>query len=344
MQDGFPVAARKPVLDSVRRVTATAYHINKGVKKHMKILVTGGAGFIGSHLMRTLEAAGHEAIALDNLSTGLRENLLPHMKLIVMDVHDKAVEEVFQKEHFDAVVHLAAQTLVSDSMTDPEHDMHENIAGTVRILECCRKYGVKRIVFSSSAATYGDVADSALPISETLPQQPLSFYGLTKKTAENYLELYRLAYGIDYVILRFANVYGERQGDGGEGGVISIFAKRMAEGKGITIFGDGNQTRDFVYAGDIADGILDALTTEAANTAYNLSTSGETSLKELVAILSRVSGKEIVPAYDKPREGDIYRSYLNNAKAKCNLHWEPKISLEEGLRRTYEDFAKREGK
>lgn len=310
----------------------------------MKILVTGGAGFIGSHLMRTLEAAGHEAIALDNLSTGLRENLLPHMKLIVMDTHDKAVEDVFKKEHFDAVVHLAAQTLVSDSMTDPEHDMHENIAGTVRILECCRKYGVKRIIFSSSAATYGDVADSALPISETLPQQPLSFYGLTKKTAENYLELYRLAYGIDYVILRFANVYGERQGDGGEGGVISIFAKRMAEGKGITIFGDGNQTRDFVYAGDIADGILDALTTEAANTAYNLSTSGETSLKELVAILSRVSGKEIVPAYDKPREGDIYRSSLNNAKAKCNLHWEPKISLEEGLRRTYEDFAKREGK
>ena len=195
----------------------------------MKILVTGGAGFIGSHLMRTLEAAGHEAIALDNLSTGLRENLLPHMKLIVMDTHDKAVEDVFKKEHFDAVVHLAAQTLVSDSMTDPEHDMHENIAGTVRILECCRKYSVKRIVFSSSAATYGDVADSALPISETLPQQPLSFYGLTKKTAENYLELYRLAYGIDYVILRFANVYGERQGDGGEGGVISIFAKRIAE-------------------------------------------------------------------------------------------------------------------
>ena len=132
--------------------------------------------------------------------------------------------------------------------------------------------------------------------------------------------------------------------DGGEGGVISIFAKRMAEGKGITIFGDGNQTRDFVYAGDIADGILDALTTEAANTAYNLSTSEETSLKELVAILSKVSGKEIAPAYDKPREGDIYRSSLNNAKAKCNLRWEPKISLEEGLRRTYEDFVKREGK
>lgn len=307
----------------------------------MKILVTGGAGFIGSHLMRKLKEAGHEAVALDNLSTGLRENLLPDMKLVVMDTHDKAVEDVFQKEHFDAVVHLAAQTLVSDSMTDPENDMYQNVAGTVRILECCRKYGVQRIIFSSSAATYGDVDEKALPISETLPQAPLSFYGLTKKTAEKYLELYHLAYGLDYVVLRFANVYGERQGDGGEGGVISIFTKRLAQGKGITIFGDGKQTRDFVYAGDIADGIIDALTTDAKNTAYNLSTTEETSLNELVQILSRIAGKEITPAYDKPREGDIYRSSLNNAKAICNLGWKPKVSLEEGLRRTFEDFKKK---
>ena len=307
----------------------------------MKILVTGGAGFIGSHLMRKLEEAGHEAIALDNLSTGLRENLLPTMKLVVMDIHDKEVETLFQKEHFDAVVHLAAQTLVSDSMVDPENDMYQNVAGIVRILECCRKYGVKRVIFSSSAATYGDVADSVLPISETLPQTPLSFYGLTKKTAENYLDLYHLAYGLDYVVLRFANVYGERQGDGGEGGVISIFTKRLAQGKGITIFGDGKQTRDFVYAGDIADGIIKALETKACNTAYNLSTTEETSLQELVTILSKVSGKDVIPTYDKPREGDIYRSSLNNSKAKCNLQWEPKISLEEGLKRTYKDFEKR---
>lgn len=307
----------------------------------MKILVTGGAGFIGSHLMRKLKEAGYEAVALDNLSTGLRENLLPDMKLVVMDTHDDAVEELFQKEHFDAVVHLAAQTLVSDSMTDPENDMYQNVAGTVRILECCRKYGVKRIIFSSSAATYGDVDEKALPIAETLPQTPLSFYGLTKKTAEKYLELYHLAYGLDYVVLRFANVYGERQGDGGEGGVISIFTKRLAQGKGITIFGDGKQTRDFVYAGDIADGIIAALTTDAKNTAYNLSTTEETSLNELVQVLSRIAGKEITPTYDKPREGDIYRSSLNNAKAMCNLDWKPKVSLEEGLRRTFEDFVNR---
>ena len=305
----------------------------------MKILVTGGAGFIGSHLMRKLQNVGYEAVALDNLSTGLRENLLPDMKLVVMDVHDKAVEDLFQKERFDAVVHLAAQTLVSDSMIDPENDMYQNIAGTVRILECCRKYEVKRVIFSSSAAIYGDVDEKALPISETLPQTPLSFYGLTKKTAENYLELYHLAYGLDYVVLRFANVYGERQGDGGEGGVISIFTKRLAQEKGITIFGDGQQTRDFVYAGDIADGIITALTTDAKNTAYNLSTTEETSLNELVQILSRIEGKEIIPTYDKPREGDIYRSSLSNAKAICNLDWKPKVSLKEGLRRVLEDFS-----
>ena len=307
----------------------------------MKILVTGGAGFIGSHLMRKLQEAGHDAVALDNLSTGLKENLLPGMRLVVKDIHDPEVETLFQEEHFDAVVHLAAQTLVSDSMTDPENDMYQNVSGTVRILECCRKYGVKRIIFSSSAATYGDVAETALPISETLPQAPLSFYGLTKKTAEKYLELYHLAYGLDYVVLRFANVYGERQGDGGEGGVISIFTKRLAQGKGITIFGDGKQTRDFVYAGDIADGILAALTTDAVNTAYNLSTTEETSLNELVEVLSDIAGKPITPAYDTPREGDIYRSSLNNEKAICNLGWKPQVSLKEGLTRTYKDFEGR---
>ena len=307
----------------------------------MKILVTGGAGFIGSHLMRKLQEAGHDAVALDNLSTGLKENLLPGMRLVVKDIHDRDVETLFQEEHFDAVVHLAAQTLVSDSMTDPENDMYQNVAGTVRILECCRKYGVKRIIFSSSAATYGDVDEKALPIAETLPQTPLSFYGLTKKTAEKYLELYHLAYGLDYVVLRFANVYGERQGDGGEGGVISIFTKRLAQGKGITIFGDGKQTRDFVYAGDIADGIIAALTTDAKNTAYNLSTTEETSLNELVQVLSRIAGKEITPVYDKPREGDIYRSSLNNKKAICNLSWKPQVSLKEGLTRTYKDFERR---
>jgi len=306
----------------------------------MKILVTGGAGFIGSHLVRQLMAAGDDVISLDNLSTGLRENLPKDARLEVMDTHDERVEDLFREEHFDAVVHLAAQTLVSDSMTDPQNDMYQNIAGTVHILECCRKYGVQRVIFSSSAATYGDVDEKALPVQETLPQIPLSFYGLTKMTVEKYLALYHLAFGIHYVVLRFANVYGERQGDGGEGGVISIFAKRLAQGKGITIFGNGKQTRDFVYAGDIARGIRKALTTENADTCYNLSTQEETSLNDLVDILSKITGKQITPSYGPVREGDIYRSALSNEKAVKNLHWTPEVSLEEGLKRTYEYFVR----
>lgn len=306
----------------------------------MKILVTGGAGFIGSHLVRQLMEAGDDVISLDNLSTGLRENLPKDARLEVMDTHDERVEDLFRGEHFDAVVHLAAQTLVSDSMTDPQNDMYQNIAGTVHILECCRKYGVQRVIFSSSAATYGDVDEKALPVQETLPQIPLSFYGLTKMTVEKYLALYHLAFGIHYVVLRFANVYGERQGDGGEGGVISIFAKRLAQGKGITIFGNGKQTRDFVYAGDIARGIRLVLTTENADTCYNLSTQTEISLNDLVDILSRITGKEITPDYGPVREGDIYRSSLSNEKAVKNLHWIPEVSLEEGLKRTYEYFQK----
>ena len=258
----------------------------------MKILVTGGAGFIGSHLVRQLMEAGDDVISLDNLSTGLRENLPEGARLEVMDTHDDKVEDLFRQEHFAAVVHLAAQTLVSDSMVDPENDMYQNIAGTVHIMECCRKYGVKRVIFSSSAATYGDVDEKALPVQETLPQIPLSFYGLTKMTVEKYLALYHMAFGIHYVVLRFANVYGERQGDGGEGGVISIFAKRLAKGQDITIFGNGKQTRDFVYAGDIARGIRLALTTPNADTCYNLSTQTEISLNELVTILPALPEKK----------------------------------------------------
>lgn len=306
----------------------------------MKVLVTGGAGFIGSHLVRQLMDAGEEVISLDNLSTGRRENLPVQARLEIMDVHDEKVEPLFKQEHFDAVVHLAGQTLVSDSMVDPQNDMYQNIAGTVHILECCRKYGVKRIIFSSSAATYGDVDEKALPIPETLPQMPLSFYGLTKTTVEKYLALYQQVFGIHYVVLRFSNVYGERQGNGGEGGVISIFAKALAQGKGITIYGDGKQTRDFVYAGDIARGIRRALVTENCDTCYNLSSETEISLNELVHVFSNITGKEIVPAYGTAREGDIMRSSLSNEKARKNLHWQPEVSLEEGLRRTYEYFQK----
>ena len=206
------------------------------------------------------------------------------------------------------------------------------------MLEQARRYGVQRVIFASTAASYGDVPEDHLPIDEFEPLRPLSFYGLSKVTVEHYLDLYHKAYGLDYVVLRFANVYGELHGDGGEGGVISIFARRSADGKDITIYGDGGQTRDFIYAGDIARGIDAALRTEHANRAYNLSTQTETSLKELVAVFSKAAGKNITPNFAEARKGDIYQSLLANGRARRSLAWEPQTSLEEGLRRTYEYF------
>ena len=305
----------------------------------MNVLITGGAGFIGSHLVRLLQAKGDHVTVIENFSTGLRENLPEDTEIHECDVTRPELARIFEDGQFDAVVHLAGQTTVHVSMADPELDGTQNVVGSIHVLEQARRFGVKRVIFASTAASYGDVAEDHLPIDEFEPLAPLSFYGLSKVTVEHYLALYHKAYGLDYVVLRFANVYGERQGDGGEGGVISIFTKRVAQGKSITIYGDGEQTRDFVYAGDIARGIYAALQTKHANRAYNLSTQTETSLNELVDVLGKVAGKKLTPAYAAPRSGDIYKSLLANGRARRSLGWEPQTSLEEGLRRTYEHFC-----
>ena len=305
----------------------------------MNILVTGGAGFIGSHLVRHLLAKGENVTALDNLSTGLAENLPSEAKLVEMDILDEELPKVVAAGAFDAIVHLAAQTMVDTSIKNPLLDTRENLLGTVQVLEAARAANVKRVIFASTAAVYGDVKEDDLPVREAQPTLPLSFYGLSKLSVEKYLEMYEKLYGMEYVVLRFANVYGERQGDGGEGGVISIFAKAVAEGRDITIYGDGEQTRDFVYAGDIAEGIWAALRTEEVNAAYNLSTQTETSLRELVSLLAEIRGREIVPKYGAEREGDIYKSMLSNNRARRGLDWQPVTTLAEGLRRTYEYFC-----
>ena len=307
----------------------------------MKVLVTGGAGFIGSHLMRCLQDKGIEAVALDNLSAGSRDNLLPGMELIAADVLSPELDDIVAAGRFDAVVHLAGQTMVSCSIDDPAFDAQQNVLGTVRVLEAARTNGVKRVIFASTAAAYGNVSEADLPVKESQELCPMSFYGLSKVTVEQYLALYQAVYGLDYVVLRFANVYGERQGDTGEGGVISIFARRIARGEDITIFGDGEQTRDFVYAGDIAAGIAAALVTEEVNAAYNLSTQTETSLRELVSVLSRVAGCRIIPHYAAERPGDIYKSMLSNERARRGLGWSPEVSLEKGLRLTYNYFIEK---
>lgn len=179
------------------------------------------------------------------MSAGRLENIPDDANFVCCDVKSPLARDVVKNGHFDAIVHLAAQTMVPASMEDPKKDMEDNIEGTVNILEAARKYGVKRIIFSSSAAVYGDIAPECLPVRETEPLRPVSFYGLSKMTCENYIRLYQKAYGLSYVIFRFANVYGERQGNGGEGGVVSVFARQLAEGKSPTIYGNGQQTRGF---------------------------------------------------------------------------------------------------
>ena len=303
-----------------------------------KVLITGGAGFIGSHIIEVLKKEDCDITVLDNLHTGLRANVPENVRLIEMDIRDKCVIDIFERYQFDVVLHLAGQTMVNVSVDDPFYDADVNIMGTVNILESCRKTGVKRVIFSSTAATYGNIEE--VPIREEFSVNPLSFYGLSKLTVEKYLKLYHDLYGLEYVILRYANVYGERQGDGGEGGVISIFTKKIAKDESFVIHGDGKQTRDFVYAGDVARANWYAANTEYCNTIYNVSTNSETSIRELVDLLESASGKTIDRQYGDRREGDIYRSVLDNSKIVTNLNWRPMINLQEGLKRTYDYFVK----
>lgn len=302
----------------------------------MKVLITGGAGFIGSHTVERLLRENCSLTILDNLTSGTRENVPPSAAFVQMDIRSSEIAEFFQRQHFDCVIHLAAQTMVPRSLTDPYYDCDVNLAGLVNVLEACRHSGVRRVVFPSSAAVYGD-ADS-LPITEEQADlaRPASFYALSKKTAEQYLALYRQVFGLEYVVLRYANVYGERQGDFGEGGVISIFARKIRTGQPLVIFGDGGQTRDFIYAGDVAGANLQALLTQNANRVYNISTQAETSLNQLAEFLGNTAGTKAEKIYENVRKGDIYRSSLDNAAARGQLGWQPQVSLAEGLARTYQ--------
>ena len=304
----------------------------------MNILITGGAGFIGSHILQRFNRENCQITVLDNLHFGNKANIPEGVNFIEMDICDERIIDVFEKNKFEAVVHLAAQTMVHASIDDPIYDSDNNIRGTINILEACRKTGVRRIVFSSTAAVYGDV--SAVPVLEDFTTDPLSFYGLSKLTVEKYLKLYQKLYGLEYVILRYANVYGERQGDGGEGGVISIFMKLLAQNKALTIHGDGKQSRDFVYAGEIANANWLALNTENINDIYNISTQTETSINELVETLETIAGKKFDINYGSPRQGDILRSVLSNDKASEKIGYKVETSLAEGLRRTYQYFVK----
>ncbi len=307
----------------------------------MKILVTGGAGFIGSHLLRLLERQEQvEVVVYDNLTSGRREHVPNNIRLIEGDVRDKDLARLFLQEHFDAVVHLAAQTMVPYSLQHPDEDCSVNLLGLLNVLECCRVSGVKNVVFSSSAAVYGDNLN--IPLQEEERLLPTSAYGITKMTSEHYLRMYHDLYGLNTTVLRFANVYGERQGAGGEGGVVSIFCKLLAKGEGVTVFGNGEQTRDFVYAGDIAEALWRGSKLEGHHV-INISTQKETSVNALLAAFKKAVGRAFPVTYAPAREGDIFRSVLSNGRCRELLGFCPSMNLQEGVARTYADYLQKNG-
>ena len=308
----------------------------------MKILVTGGAGFIGSHLLQLLQGQqGVEVVVYDNLSSGRREHVPKAIRLVEGDVRDaEGLARLFASEGFDSVVHLAAQTMVPYSLSHPEEDCQINLLGLINILECCRKYAVKHIVFSSSAAVYGDNLN--IPLHEEEKPMPTSAYGITKMASEHYLRMYHDLYGLNTTVLRFANVYGERQGAGGEGGVVSIFCKLLAAGQGVTVFGNGEQTRDFVYAGDIAEALWRGSQLEGHHV-INISTQKETSVNQLLAAFKQAVGREFPVQYAPIREGDIFRSVLANGRCVELLGFCPAMNLHEGVARTYADYLQKIG-
>ena len=301
----------------------------------MEILITGGAGFIGSHILAQLqERRDMDVVVFDNLSSGSKEHVPAGMELVEGDVCDEAaVDALFADHHFDAVIHLAAQTMVPTSVEQPVLDCRINLEGVLHVLEACRIHGTGHILFSSSAAVYGD--NLHIPLKETERLVPTSPYGITKMTTEHYLRVYYELYGMDATVFRFANVYGERQGEKGEGGVVSIFCKLLSQRQGITVFGDGNQTRDFVYAGDIAQAIIRALPLKGCHT-MNVSTGQETSINDLIRSFEKAVGYTVPVQYTAPRTGDILRSVLSNEALKRDLGFVPAMDLEEGIRRTYD--------
>ncbi len=298
-----------------------------------KILITGGAGFIGSHLSRQLLSSGHDVLIIDDLSTGKKSNIPSQACFIKKDICEADLSSTLAGKNIDAIVHLAGQTTVPHSMKDPILDERLNIFATLNILEAARQNNIPRLIFSSTAAVYGD--NENLPLTESLPSLPLSFYGLSKITAEEYIRQYGNSFGLEYIIFRFSNVYGERQNCTGEGGVISIFAQKFVQNMPLTIFGDGRQTRDFIYAGDIAKAIEKALTTPKINSIYNLSTETKTDLLTLISLFKEITGKKIPINYAPKRAKDIYNSVLSNKKARTALNWQPQMNIKIGLQKVY---------
>lgn len=297
----------------------------------MKILVTGGAGFIGSHVVDHFVEAGHEVAVVDNLSTGKRENLNPAATFHEVDICSDGLDAVFDAEKPQAVSHLAAQMDVTRSVADPQFDARTNVSGLIHLLELCVRHDVNRFVFSSTGgAIYGAAKD--LPATEETRPEPLSPYAVSKFAGEEYIKMYGRVHGMTYVILRYTNVFGPRQVAHGECGVCAVFTELMLDGKRPTLYGHGDAVRDYVYVGDVARANVKAL--EAGdNECINISTGKPTTVREIFDTLKAVTGFEQDPILKPLRPGEVEKSLAANDKAAELLQWRPEVTLHDGLER-----------
>ncbi len=305
----------------------------------MKILVTGGAGFIGSHLVDRLIDEGHQVVVIDNLSTGSRKNLNSKAKLWKMDIQSSKVKEVFEKEKPNAVFHLAAQIDLRKSVEDPIKDAKINILGSLNILQSfynsCHSH-CKFIFTSTGGAIYGDA--DIIPTPESYPEKPLSPYGAEKLVFDKYLNYYNQVFNLPYVSLRLANVYGPRQNSKGEAGVVAIFSDAMLSGNQPIIFGSGKQTRDFVYVKDVVEAAVSALKKNKIGI-HNIGTAKQTDINTVFSKIKKITGSECREIHQPAKPGEQKTSCLNIEKAKKELGWQPKYDLDKGLEETVKWFA-----
>jgi len=302
------------------------------VKKYMsKILVTGGAGFIGSNLVDELVKRGNKVSVIDNLSTGKKEYLNPKAKFYKIDICSPGINKIFKHKKFDYVFHLAAQIDVRQSVANPEFDNQVNAIGSYRIFKNCGINKVKKVVFiSTGGALYGDCLK---PATEETLIQPLSPYAIHKYAAERYLELCKDLYGLNYSVLRLANVYGPRQYSGGECGVVGVFTYNVAMGKTSALWGDGSKTRDFVYVADVISACFKAMSAKQVGV-FNIGNGEEISILQIIDAIKKAAGKKFVYKKEPDRPGEVERSALNSQKAKKILGWQPQTKLEQGIKKT----------
>ena len=306
-----------------------------------RVLVTGGAGFIGSHLVDRLIDEGWQVLVADDLSTGLEENINPKAEFERLDVSSESFEELLVRWSPELVYHLAAQANVRRSAEDPIFDTRVNAMGTIRVLEGSRKGGVRKVVFASTGgAIYGEPLE--IPCDETTPRQPLCLYGANKLVAEHYLEVYRLSYGLGSTILRLANVYGPRQNPKGEAGVVAIFSKQMLSGKQPTIFGDGSKTRDYVFVSEVVDAFRLAAGAPDGRF-FNVGLGIEISDQEVFDTVASACGYETGPIYGEVRPGEVIHISLDSALIRRELGWHPRVGFKAGVEQTVPFYRKKLG-